>query len=107
MIDLTAESFVDFISTHRHAVIHFWAAWNAYDVEVKQFLEKDVPVDLQHQIAFGRFDIDPPAHWEICRRHHVVNVPFFALYRDGAVLETLTGKRGADVFLDHLRRLLA
>jgi hypothetical protein len=67
-------------------------AWNAYDRNLKRLLEQRVPEDLRNQIAFGTFDVDPAEHWEICRQHAVLNLPFLAFYRDGTCLETLTGK---------------
>jgi thioredoxin-like negative regulator of GroEL len=105
--ELTHDSFQDFVATHRFAVVHFWAAWNQYDVEVKQLLEQRVPEDLRSQIAFGRFDIDPPAHWEICRQHNVLNVPFLSFYRDGTLIETVMGKCNERVVIEYLKRLVA
>ena len=51
VVDLTNESFLAFISTHRLAVVHFWAVWNAHDTEMTQLLEQHVPVELWDQIA--------------------------------------------------------
>ena len=107
MTDLTHESFPAFVSTHSFAVVHFWAAWNGYDLELRQWLEHGVPMDLLNQIAFGRLDIDPPEHWEICRQHKVLNVPVLAFYRDGAVVETFTGKRDKHFLIEHMRQLVA
>jgi hypothetical protein len=107
LADLTPESFLAFVSIHRYAVIHFWAVWNGYDLELKQFLEQRVPVDLRNQIAFGSFDVDPPANWEICRQHELLQVPFLAFYREGTLVDTLTGKHDEGVVVQHLRRLIA
>lgn len=105
MTDLTHEAFAAFVRMHRLAVVHFWAAWNGQDLVMKQFLEQRVPDELRNQIAFGRFDVDPPAHWEICRQHRVMNVPFLVFYREGAVAGTLTGVRDDAVVIGHLRQL--
>jgi len=105
--DLTHESFAPFVATHRFAVVHFWAVWNGYDVEVKQLLAERVPADLRNRIAFGWFDVDPPEHWEICKQHNILNIPFLAVYRDGNLVETVTGKREDHIMIEHLRRLVA
>jgi thioredoxin 1 len=105
--DLTNISFLAFVRTHRFAIIHFWAAWNGYDIKMREMLEEHVPLELRNQLAFGRFDVDPPEHWEICRQHNLLNIPFLALYRDGTLVETLTGAREQDVLIEHLRKLVS
>lgn len=92
---------------HRFAVIHFWAAWNGYYIKMKEMLDNNVPLELRNQIALGRLDVDPPEHWEICRQHHPVNVPFLALYREGRLADTLTGLHEQVVVIEHLRQLVS
>ena len=70
-----------------------------------EMIEGQVPPELQSQIAFGRLDIDPPQHWDLCRQHNLVNVPFLAFYRDGRLVETLTGLREHHILAQHLRQL--
>jgi hypothetical protein len=105
--DLMHESFAPFVSTHRFAVVHFWALWNGYDVGMKHLLEQRLPADLRSQIEFGRLDVDTPENLEICVRHSVSNVPFLAFYRDGVLVETITGSCEERVIVEHLRRLVA
>jgi thioredoxin-like negative regulator of GroEL len=100
-------SFSTFVNTHRFAVVHFWAIWNGYDREMKELLEEHVPLELRNQIAFGRLDVERSEHWEICRQHKVMNVPFLALYRDGTLAGTLTGMREERIIIEHLRRLVS
>ncbi len=103
---LTSETFFEFARAHRFVVIHFWAAWNGYDQIMQRLLDSQIPSDLRERIAFGRFDIDPPAHHEICSQHHVLNVPFLALYRDGSLMRAVTGMWKPDVITEHLRELV-
>jgi len=95
------------VSAHRFAIIHFWAVWNGYDVKMKGLLQEHVPLDLRNRIAFGRLDVDPPEHCDLCRQHNLLNIPFLALYRDGVVVETLTGMREPEVVVQHLTRLVS
>jgi hypothetical protein len=105
--DLTHESFPAFVSRHHLVVVHFWAAWNGYDLEIKRCLEQRVPLDLCNRIAFGRLDVDPPEHWELCKQHQILNVPFLAFYRDGVFAEGLIGRHDDLVVVEHLRRFVA
>jgi thioredoxin-like negative regulator of GroEL len=45
------------------------------------------------RIGFASFDTDPPEHHAIVRELCVMNLPFLALYRKGAVVKTFTGMR--------------
>ena len=103
--DLTDASFSTFVRTHRFAVIHFWAAWNGSDKTMGEMLDGQVPPDLRSQIAFGRLDVDPPQHWDLCKQHNLVNVPSLAFYRDGLLVETLTGLREYPILAQHFRQL--
>ena len=58
-------------------------------------------------VAFGRLDIDPSERWDICKQHNLRNVPFLAFYRDGVVVETVTGAREREVIIQHLRQLVS
>ena len=107
MTDLTHDSFTAFVSAHRFAVVHFWAAWNGYDVDTKQLLEHRIPVDLRREIAVGRVDVDDGGNLELCLRHGIRNIPFLALYRDGVLMGTLTGKHDEHVVFGRLRRLVS
>ncbi len=91
MSTVTHLTLTEFVSTHRFAVVHFWACWNSYDLQMKAFLETEVPQYLRKQIAFATLDTDPPEHHNLCRTYNVLNLPFLALYRDGALITTVTG----------------
>jgi thioredoxin-like negative regulator of GroEL len=103
---LTGDTFSEFVRAHRHVVIHFWAAWNGYDQMMQRLLESQIPEELRELVTFGRFDIDPPAHHELCRQHNVLNVPFLAIYRDGSLIRSVTGMRTPGVITEYLRELV-
>ena len=103
---LTSDTFSEFLRTHRFVVIHFWAAWNGVDHLMQRLLESQIPEDLRESVMFTRFDIDPPAHQELCRQHNVLNVPFLAFYRDGSLVRSVTGMRTPAVITEHLRELV-
>jgi thioredoxin-like negative regulator of GroEL len=96
MTELTHSSFHDFVRINRFAVIHFWARWNLYDEKMKDLLQSQIPAELTNLIALGRFDTDVAEHTDICRHHQILNLPFLALFRDGAVVQTVTGMLKTD-----------
>jgi hypothetical protein len=63
---------------------------------MRDLLHQELPLDIRDAFAVGTLDIDPAEHHEICRRHNIVNVPFLALYRDGSLIQTITGMRKPD-----------
>ena len=103
---LTSDTFSEFVGAHRFVVIHFWAAWNGVDHLMQRLLESQIPVELHELVTFARFDIDPPAHDELCLQHNVLNVPFLAFYRDGALIRSVTGMRTPEVITEYLRELV-
>lgn len=105
-IALTAETFADFVRTHRFAVVHFHAAWNGTDLVMQRLLESQIPEELYALVAFARVDVDPPAHHPLCRRHDVRNVPFLALYRSGSLVRSVTGIPPPENIVGYLRDLV-
>jgi thioredoxin-like negative regulator of GroEL len=97
MTAVTHLTFTEFVSAHRFAVVHFWACWNGYDPQMKAFIETEVPQDLRDQIAFASLDTDPPEHHSLCRAHHVLNLPFLVLYKNGALMTTVTGMQKQNI----------
>lgn len=99
--ELTHDSFGDFVQNNRLAVVHFWAAWNAYDLEMRELLDQVVPAE----IAFGGVDVDQPEHLAICQEHRILNLPFLAFYRDGVLVQTLAGVRDLQTIVSVLNLL--
>lgn len=95
MTELTNVSFAAFVQSNRFAVIHFWASWNGYDAQMKEFLELHVPAALRNLIAFARVDAGREEHRHLCVELGIKNLPFLALYRDGRLSKTVTGTRPA------------
>ena len=103
---LTSDTFAEFVRGHRFVVIHFWAAWNAVDDLMQRLLDSQISAELRDRVAFARFDIDPPAHHDLCRQLELSNVPFLAFYRDGSLIRTVTGMREPEVITEYLRELV-
>jgi thioredoxin 1 len=105
--ELTHLSFPDFLRTNRFVLLHFYASWNGYDVKMKELLEHHIPAELSGLVAIGKMDVDPVEHHDICRQHKLINLPSLALYRDGALIQTVTGMRRSDEIAEYLRELIS
>ena len=105
-VPLTSETFSGFVREHRFVVIHFWASWNGDDHMMQRLLDSQLPSELRELVTFASFDVDPPAHHELCRQHNVLNVPFLAFYREGSLIRTVTGMRAPNAVTEHVRELV-
>jgi thioredoxin reductase (NADPH) len=103
---LTNDTFSEFVRDHRFAVIHFWGSWNGLDHMMQRLLDSQLPEEFRELVAFASFEVDPPAHHELCQQHNVVNVPFLEFYRDGSLIRTLTGLRAPEVITEHVTELV-
>jgi len=107
MTELTQATLEDFVQANRFAVVHFWASWNGYDVRMKNILASEVPEELSRVVAIGRLDTERTEHHDLCRRYEIRNLPFLTFYREGLLVETLTGLRESVEIIGHLQRLVA
>lgn len=89
-IEVTSQSFDDVISKHKLAVIHFWAEWNAYDLQMDRVL-KQIQTEYHGYAFFGAVDVDVEGHLQRCKDLRVVNVPAIASFVNGKHFETVIG----------------
>ncbi len=101
---LTHETFSDFVTANRLAVVHFWAVWNGHDVQMRKTLES--LADEWSGVAFGAFECDPPAHWDICRAHQITSLPFVAFYRDRLLAFSFRSSNATAVLSQYLSDLV-
>jgi thioredoxin-like negative regulator of GroEL len=107
MKELAQTSFLDFVGANRFAVIHFYATWNGHDATMKDLLARQIPPELSNVIAFGKLDVDPKKHHDICEQHKILNLPSLALYRDGSLIQIVKGLRKPEEIIEYLRHLIS
>lgn len=105
VIPVSLETYSDFIKSKPVAVIHFWAAWNRYDEEMKDRL-KQVGASFTDQIAIGSIDTDRQEMWELTKELKVMNLPALAYYKNGHHIETAIGLRPKEQIEVKLKNLL-
>lgn len=81
-VRLTGNSFQEVLSNEGDIAVHFWAAWNQYDREMDELIQKLEP-RLCGWIKFYSCDIDDPLNVELCKELGVVSVPCLVVFRSG------------------------
>ena len=103
---LTHITFAGFVRAHQFIVVHFWAIWNGYDVQMRKMIESEISDEFHEKIHFATLEIDPPEHHAICQEHQVLNVPALAYFRDSKLVETIIGLHKPEVIVQSLKTLL-
>jgi thioredoxin-like negative regulator of GroEL len=84
------KTYFEFISSLPVTLVHFWANWNAYDIQMKKRLEEIEPFFLIN-VGFGSVDVDQERMWSICKDIKIRTVPTLVFYRKGEVVEVVIG----------------
>lgn len=104
-LQLTHETFVDFVTESEFVVVHCWAEWNGYDHTMRSVIDSLKPSFAE--IEFAELDVDPPEHRSICRSLEVQGPPFLALYQRGELFSTRVGLMERDELRSFLGELIS
>ena len=88
--EVLPDAFGEVIAGHNIAVLHFWAAWNTYDVVMDQRL-CEIANAYKGQIFIGSIDADNEENWERCKELRILNLPAIASFVNGQHFETVIG----------------
>jgi thioredoxin-like negative regulator of GroEL len=94
---VSAEELPQLFAKNRRVVIHFWAAWNAYDRHVDATL-RTVRAQFEPQLTFRSVDLTSAevsgvGLIEFAQSLPVLNVPALAWFIDGRLIEVVIGVR--------------
>jgi hypothetical protein len=78
------DTFVEVLQAHPIVVVHFWARWNGYDPVTDEQLRR-LRTEFAAQVHFRACDVDVRENWELCRTAGVLNVPWIAVFVEGAL----------------------
>lgn len=107
MIELiNPEHYFDFINTNPVSLIHFWAAWNAYDQLLQQRL-KELEPEYKNIVRFGSVDVDKKEMMQICIGLELKNVPALAYYVNGSRIETVIGLDTKEKIKEKLQEIIS
>ncbi len=88
MKEISAQEFESLIIAKKSLVLHFWAAWNGYDVEQKKYLEV---LEQETEVSLYQMNIDVKENFGLCKAHNVVGPPTIVFYKNGELLERVVG----------------
>ena len=87
---LTPKTYAEFVSRNALVAVHFWSTGNGWDREFRTDIAALAP-DFP-SINFAEYCVDPNDHHQIAVSLSVTQVPFLALYRDGQLVASHSGK---------------
>jgi thioredoxin 1 len=102
---VSLKTYSEFVKSRPVAVIHFWAAWNGIDEEMKSRL-KQIADSFIDQIAIGSIDTDREEIWALTKELKVLNLPALAYYKNGQHIETAIGLYPTEYIEGKLKNLL-
>jgi thioredoxin-like negative regulator of GroEL len=77
-------AFAEVLQAHPIVVVQFWARWNGYDPVTDERL-RPLRTEFAAQVHFCACDVDVRENWELCRAAGVLNVPWIAVFVEGAL----------------------
>lgn len=93
VIELTSESFSEFIASHAVAVIHFDAAWNNTQRQIRLVMA-EVAAQNRDSVGLGEVDVDEQI--ELALAMDLGTVPIVAYYLRGELVAKIIGP-GQDI----------
>ena len=89
IIELNRDNFEDIIlNSQKSAVVDFTAEWSGGSQKLEQLME-DISCDYSDSIFFYRVNIDSIE--DIASRYHVTSIPSLLFFKNGEVVNRVTG----------------
>lgn len=85
-MDLTTDSFNDFIQNNRIAIVDFWATWCGPCKTMKPILEE---FESDNNLVIGKVDADENA--KISAKYDVVSIPTILVFENGMPVHRIIG----------------
>ncbi len=101
----TAEEYKNIITENKFVVIHFWAAWNKYDLMMRERLE-ELNAKFTGIVVFFGVNVDHLDLVDLIRNANVCNIPAAGYYYNGDLLETIVGLVSADQIKSRINIIL-
>lgn len=101
---LTTADFDTAVGSGKLMLVDFWAPWCGPCLAIAPILD-ELASEYGGKVAVAKINIDD--HPEVAARFRVTGIPTLILFRDGEVLERLTGSRPKSAFKAVLDRHVA
>lgn len=100
MINLTNENFEkEVISSKKPILVDFWASWCGPCQMIAPIVE-EISNELSERIEVGKINVDEQP--EIAIKYDVMSIPTLILFKDGKVVNTISGYHSKEEILDFI-----
>ncbi len=100
-VDLSDDSFDDFIESNDAVVVDFWAPWCGPCKRVEPIV-KDLASELEGKVAFGKVNTDDNA--SVAQRFGVMSIPTLIMFKDGEAVDQVVGVVPKDQLRDKITK---
>ena len=87
-IDVTDDSFDEFISKNPVVVLDCWAAWCGPCRMVSPIID-ELAKEMQGKIVFGKLNVDENQKTSI--KHQIMSIPTMLIFKNGNLIDKLIG----------------
>ena len=88
VVELTCDSFDEFVSSHRLALIDFWAEWCPPCRALAPIIE-ELASEYGGKVAFGKLNVDECP--EVAAAYDVMAIPTLIIFERGAPVDRIVG----------------
>lgn len=97
------ETFSEFTSNNKKAVVDAWADWCAPCKQLEPVIE-DLANDYQGDVAFGKLNVDE--NQETAAQYGIRSIPTLLFFKDGELVDQVTGAMPKKVLDDKIQNKL-
>ncbi len=102
-VEVTDDSFDEFVEKHDVALIDFWAEWCGPCKRLEPIIE-ELAEEMQGDVAFGKMDVDEnnakPSEFGVS------SIPTMAIFSDGEAVDKMIGALPKDQIEDKLNQYI-
>ncbi len=104
MITLTDKNFKEEVLKAKIPVlVDFWAPWCA-PCQMQGPIIEEVVKEFETKIKVGKLNVDE--NREIAGQYQIMSIPTLIIFKDGKVVEQMTGVQSKEVLVDKINSLL-
>lgn len=87
----------------RPVLVDFYADWCG-PCKMQAPIIDELEVEVDDKIKIGKLDVD--ANQQTAQKYEVMSIPTIIIFKDGEVVERLTGLQSKDILLEKINQLI-